>query len=104
MTTSSLEALNAYSLGRKTRREKGSAEAIPFFRRAVQLDPNFATAYARIGAVYGNLGEIRLAKENTWKAFELRNRTSEKEKFYITGHYYGGITGTGELDKEIEAY
>jgi len=101
-TTSSLEALKAFALGEETRARSGDLPSLPFYKRAVELDPNFATAYARIGAVYGNLGEFRLAEENTSKAFELRVHTSEKEKFYITGHYYGDITG--ELDKEIEAY
>ena len=101
-TTSSLEALKAYALGEETRARSGDLPSLPFYKHAVELDPNFATAYARLGAVYGNLFEIRLSHENTSKAFELRDRTSEKERFYITGHYYSDVTG--ELDKEIETY
>jgi eukaryotic-like serine/threonine-protein kinase len=102
-TTPSLEALQAYSLGRKTLGAKGNnAAAVPLFQRAIRLDPNFAMAYASLGTSYGNLGETSLAAENTRKAYELRERVSEREKFYIESHYYGNVTG--DLEKARRAY
>jgi tetratricopeptide (TPR) repeat protein len=101
-TTSSLEALRAYSMGDEKRSREGDLEAIPFYKRAVELDPNFAMAYARLGAIYGNLLEDALAEENAQKAFDLRDRTSEAEKFYITAHYYSNVTG--DLPKAVENY
>ena len=101
-TTSSLEALKAFALGEQTRARSGALASLPYYKRAVELDPNFATAYARLGSDYGNLFENRLALENITKAFELRERTGEKEKLYITAHYYTEVTG--ETDKQIETY
>jgi eukaryotic-like serine/threonine-protein kinase len=100
-TTSSLEALKYFSLG-EAERDKGSEQtAIPFYKHALELDPNFAVAYARIGQGYGNIGESVLAVENTKQAFERRDRCSELEKLYIETHYYSIVTG--ESDKELEA-
>jgi eukaryotic-like serine/threonine-protein kinase len=100
-TTSSLEALKYFSLG-EAERDKGSEyTAIPFYKHALELDPNFAVAYARMGQGYGNLGESALAIENTKQAFERRDRCSELEKLYIETHYYSIVTG--ETDKELEA-
>ena len=99
-TTSSLEALKAYAMGDEKRAREGDLASLPFYKRAVELDPNFAMAYARMGAVYGNEGDIQLSAENSQKAFDLRDRTSEVEKFYITDHYYTDVTG--ELGKTIE--
>jgi eukaryotic-like serine/threonine-protein kinase len=102
-TTPSLEALQAYSLGRKTLAAKGdNATAVPLFQRAIHLDPNFAMAYASLGTSYGNLGETSLGAENTRKAYELRERVSEREKFYIESHYYSIVTG--DLEKARRAY
>lgn len=101
-TTSSLEALKAYSMGDEKRSREGDLESMPFYKRAIELDPNFAMAYARLGAVHANLDEDSLAEENAQKAFDLRERTSEPEKFYITDHYYSNVTG--ELPKAIENY
>jgi tetratricopeptide (TPR) repeat protein len=101
-TTSSLEAMQAYSLGMRTRYEKGDEQALPFFKRAVELDPNFAMAYARLGTLYNNLGSADVGSGYISKAFELRDRSSEREKFYISSHYYGFVTG--EDDKVIETY
>jgi len=101
-TTSSLEALKAFSLG-EAERDKGSElEAIPFYKHAIELDPNFAVAYARLGQCYANTGQDAVAVENTRQAFERRERTSEVEKLYITTHYYDIVTR--EVDKSIEAY
>ncbi len=99
-TTSSLEAMKAYAMADEKRAREGDLPSLPFYQHAAELDPNFAMAYARVGAVYANLGESRLAEENVRKAFDLRERTSEREKFYITDHYYRDVTG--ELQKDIE--
>ena len=101
-TTSSLEALQAYSLGWETVGKGGWAAAAPFFQRAIRLDPNFAVAYASLGVGYANLGEASLAAENTRKAYELRERVSEQEKFYIESHYYHFVTG--DLEKASRVY
>jgi Flp pilus assembly protein TadD/predicted Ser/Thr protein kinase len=102
-TTPSLEALQAYSLGWKTFVGKGdNAAAVPLFQRAIRLDPNFAMAYASLGVDYSNLGETSLAAENTRKAYELRARVSEREKFYIESHYYHYVTG--DLEKARQVY
>src|SRR2546422_9054228 len=101
-TTASLEALKAYSMGISTQRTKGDAEAIPFFRRALELDPSFAAAYAGLGVVYGNLNQASLAAENLKKAYALRDRVSEREKYRIASIYYTGVTG--ELDQALQMY
>jgi eukaryotic-like serine/threonine-protein kinase len=102
-TTPSLEALQAYSLGRKTMLHQADYNAsIPLFQRAIDLDPRFAMAYATLGTTYINLGEKNLAAENTTKAYELRARVSEREKFYIESHYYHFVTG--DLEKARQVY
>jgi DNA-binding winged helix-turn-helix (wHTH) protein/tetratricopeptide (TPR) repeat protein len=98
-TTPSLDALNAYSLGRKVFFEKGNTAALPYLERAVELDPDFAIAYRALGAMYHNLHQpVRMA-ENLRKAYELREKVSERERFYIESSYYW--MGTGELEKAI---
>src|SRR5262249_24081066 len=87
-TTSSLDALKALSLGDMKHGEGDEFGAIPNYKRAVELDPNFAMAYARLGAVYNNLGQTALSDEYRKKAFELRDRASERERLYIASHYY----------------
>ena len=99
-TTSSLEAMKAYAMGDEKRALEGDLPSLPFYKHAAELDPNFAMAYARMGAIYGNVGELRLSEENSRKAFELRDRTSEREKFYISDHYYRDAAG--DLQKDIE--
>ncbi|MFZ0800426.1 MAG: protein kinase [Terriglobales bacterium] len=108
-TTSSLEALKAYSLGNKARNEKGSAAALPYHQRAIELDPNFAMGYLAVGIDYHNLAETGRASDYFTKAFQLREHASEREKLAITAIYYVNVTG--ELDKaaqthqeEIESY
>jgi tetratricopeptide (TPR) repeat protein/predicted Ser/Thr protein kinase len=96
-TTNSLEALKAYTLARKAKREKGDAEAIPFFKRAIELDPNFALAYDGLGINYYNLNQPSLGADYLKKAFDLRDRVTEREKFHITAHYCS--PATGELEK-----
>jgi len=100
-TTASLDALKAYSVGEAQRARGNDPASLPFYRRAVEIDPNFAMAYATLGTVYANMGETKLAAENAKKAFELRVRVSERERFYIAAHYYGD---RGQLDKSIEEY
>ncbi len=101
-TTTSLEALKAFSMGITTFRAKGNAEAIAFYRRALELDPNFAVAYASLGLVYANLGQASLAAENIKKAYALRDRVSEREKYRIAALYYSYVTG--ELEQSSQAY
>jgi len=92
-TTSSLEALQAYSAGIRARNEKGDTAAIPFFKRAIELDPNFAMAYARLGNSYWNQGQPALASRYTQQAYGLRERVSERERFYIDSHYFDFVSG-----------
>ena len=99
-TTSSLEALKAYSLGLEQHTSGRYVEAIPLYKRATELDRNFAIAYARLAAVYFNTRQLDLASQATQKAFELRDRASEREKFYITDNYYAVVTM--EVEKDIE--
>jgi eukaryotic-like serine/threonine-protein kinase len=101
-TTSSLEALQAYTEGDRLAREQSDTKAIPFLKRAVELDPNFALAYASLGVRYNNLGQASLAIQNVKKAYELRDRVSEREKYYIACTYFTLVTG--ELSKAIQQY
>jgi eukaryotic-like serine/threonine-protein kinase len=100
-TTSSLEALKSFTLGDVKHATVDEVGAIPFYKRAIELDPNFAMAYARLGTIYGNLGEAELAEEYRKKAFDLKDRTSERERLYITAHYY---MDSGQVEKGIAAY
>jgi eukaryotic-like serine/threonine-protein kinase len=99
-TTSSLDALKAYTEARRVQSEKGETEAIPLLKHAVELDPNFALAYVDLGIFY-NL-QTTLADENLTKAYELRERVSEREKLYISSSYYASVTG--ELEKAVQQY
>ena len=101
-TTSSLEALKAYSLGRKADNEKGSAAALPYDLRAIEVDPNFAMGYRVVGNDYYNLSEQGRAGEYFTKAFQLREHASEREKLVITANYYQQLTG--ELDRAVQTY
>ena len=101
-TTTSLEALKAFSMGITTFRAKGNAEAIAFYKRALELDPDFAVAYASLGLIYANLGQASLAAENIKKAYALRDRVSEREKYRISALYYSYVTG--ELEQSSQVY
>jgi eukaryotic-like serine/threonine-protein kinase len=101
-TTSSLEALKAYSLGQKASNEKGPAAALPHNQRAIELDPSFAMGYWIVGEDYVNLGEPGRGGEYLTRAFQLRDHASEREKLEITAYYYGSVTG--ELDKAVQIY
>ena len=101
VTTPSLEALQAYGLAYQAQIVRGDyAATIPLLQRAISLDPNFAMAYARLGTNYGNLGENVRAAESMRKAYELRGRVSEREKFYITSHYEFNVTGDLEAARK----
>ena len=100
LTTSSLEALKAYSLGFEQSSRGRFLESIPFSKRAIELDPNFAYAYASLAVQYANTNQPKLAAEYTEKAFALRDRVSELEKLRISAFYHSFVTG--EVDKEIE--
>jgi len=101
VTTPSLEALQAYTLGYQTMIVKNDATAaVPLFQRAISLDPNFAMAYARLGTSYRNLGQNLLAAENTRKAYELRERVSERERFYVDSHYQQQALGDLEAARK----
>ena len=101
-TTPSLEALKAYSMGVTTGRTKGDAEAIPFMKRAIELDPNFAIAYAGLAVHYGNLGQASLSADYAKKAYDLRDRVSERERYRISALYFENVTA--EVEKATEAY
>jgi eukaryotic-like serine/threonine-protein kinase len=101
-TTSSLEALKAYSGGMQARRDKDDEISEPFFKQAIELDPNFAIAYAELGQVNSNVGNRVLAVEFTQKAYDLRDRASELERFYIESHYYENVLG--DEQKAIQVY
>ncbi len=101
-TTPSLEALKAYSLGRKVLDEKGPAAAMPYRLHAIELDPNFAMAYTAVADGYNSLSEVGRAREYYAKAFQLRDRASEREKLSIAGVYY--MNSTGELAKAAQTF
>ena len=100
-TTPSLEALKAYSMAITTSRTKGDAEAIPFMKRAIELDPNFAIAYEGLAIEYGNMGQATLAAENGKKAYDLRDRVSERERSHYA-YYFNDVLG--EVEQGAEAY
>ena len=101
-TTPSLEALKAYSQGMTTRRTQGDFESVPFFRRAIELDSSFALAHARLGTVLSNLNERDEATNAATRAFELRDKVSERERLYIEARYH--TTVTRDLSKAMESY
>ncbi|HKU24037.1 MAG TPA: serine/threonine-protein kinase, partial [Candidatus Sulfotelmatobacter sp.] len=100
-TTSSLEALKAFTVGDEKHSAGNDVGAIPFYKQAIDLDPNFAMAYARLGTIYNNFGQAKMSETNRNKAFELKDRASEREKLYITAHYYAD---SGQLEKGNAAY
>jgi eukaryotic-like serine/threonine-protein kinase len=101
-TTSSLEALKAYSLGDKEDRQKGSSAALPYFQRAIELDPKFAMAYNNLGLAFANSNQPRMAADNLKKAFDLRYPVTQPEKFAITANYYR--LATGDIEKSNQNY
>jgi eukaryotic-like serine/threonine-protein kinase len=101
-TTSSLEALQSFTEGRRIGAERGDAAAIPFTKRAVELDPSFAHAYASLGVSYCNLGQVSLGIQNIKKAYTLRDRVNQRERFYIDAQYYALVIG--DLRKASQTY
>ena len=101
-TTPSLEALKAYSQGLRTRRTTGDFDSVPFFRRAIELDPEFGLAYARLGTVYSNLGQADEARKMTAKAYEFRAKVSEVERYYIEARYF--TTVEPDVQKALDVY
>ncbi len=101
-TTSSLAALKAYTEGDKKRQQGQETESIPFYRLAIDLEPNFAIAYVRLGVVYSNSQDFTAARAYLQKGFEKSDRVSEREKLYITAHYYSDMTH--EEEKAIQTY
>ena len=107
-TTPSLEALKAFSLGFQIH-TTGDAAAIPFYKHAIELDPNFALAYAWMGISFNDIGELSKDVESTRKAYDLRDRASEPEKYFITARFHKVVTGNLEKAEEalllwIQAY
>ena len=100
-TTPSLEALKAYSAGWQVVSSTGSAAAVPFFSRAIEIDPNFASAYAALGRMYGDIGESVLSAQNTDKAYQLRDHASDQERFFISLTYELQVTGNLEKAQQI---
>jgi eukaryotic-like serine/threonine-protein kinase len=104
-TTPSLEALKAYSTAWKVHFQKGAEASMPFFTKAIEIDPKFAMAYASLGLMYGTTGESALATENITQAYRLRDRASDNERFFITAYYDGRATGNQEkAQKTCEAW
>jgi len=101
VTTSSLDALKNYSLGFEQHSNGKYREAIPFYKHAIELDQNFASAYARLAYCYNSIKQNALSREASKKAYELRDRASEREKLYISASYFGGVTG--EWARQIES-
>jgi tetratricopeptide (TPR) repeat protein len=101
-TTKSLEALRAYSQGMTTRRTQGDFESVAFFRRAIEIDPEFALAHARLGTVLSNVGQPGEAHEAARRAYELRDKVSERERLYIVARYHTIVDRDAE--KAIETY
>ncbi len=99
-TTSSLEALKAYAMGNEERARGKPEEAVNFYKRAIDLDPNFAMAYARVAVFHGNRDERDEAQPYAQKAFDLRDRVSERERFYISEKYYNYVDG--DIEKAME--
>ena len=100
-TTSSLEALKAYSAGWQVSYSSGAAAAVPFFSRAIEIDPNFVSAYAALGRMYGDIGESVLSAKNTSEAYRLRDRASDQEKFFISVTYDLQVTGNLEKAQQV---
>ena len=101
-TTPSLDALNAYGMALSTWDTKGDEASLPFFNKAIELDPNFAMAYGALATIYHNKGESALAQENTTKAYNLRDRVTELEKLAIESRYF--LYVPGDLEKATQVF
>jgi serine/threonine protein kinase/tetratricopeptide (TPR) repeat protein len=101
-TTASLEALNTYGLALATWDKKGDHDSLPIFKKAVELDPNFAVAYGALATIYHNVGELELSREAATKSYQLRDRVTEAERETIDARYYSYVTG--DLEKSTQVY
>jgi class 3 adenylate cyclase/tetratricopeptide (TPR) repeat protein len=101
-TTASLEAIQAYATGLKMKEQQGPEAAVQFYKRAVELDPEFADVYVAMAAAYSDMGQVTLAQQSAEKAYELRDRVSPRERFHIEGDYYDSVTG--EIEKANQTY
>ncbi len=101
-TTGSLAALKAFTLGEEKRAMGQEFESISDYKLAIDLDPQFALAYARLGTIYSNAAEMTQSSAYFKKAFEMRERTTDRERLYIAAHYYS--VATGEIQRSIDAY
>ena len=101
-STPSLDALKAYSLGRKMEAAKGGTAALPLYQRAVELDPNFAMAYQELAVTYSSLSQLERGAQNARRAYDLRAKVSDRERFSIEGYYY--TYATGEREKAAQSY
>jgi len=101
-TTSSLEALQAYTVGEHASRDSSVSAALPYHQRAIELDPNFALGYEAVGIDYYGAGETERGSEYFTKAFQLREHASERERLFIVGTYYENVTG--ELERAAPVY
>jgi eukaryotic-like serine/threonine-protein kinase len=99
-TTTSLEALEAYSAAWKVHYSRGATAAMPLFKRATEIDPNFAMAHASLGRMYADIDELDLSAESTSRAWQLRDRTSDRERFFITASYEALVTGNLEKARQ----
>jgi tetratricopeptide (TPR) repeat protein len=99
-TTPSLEALKVYSMAFKVLTASGSAAAVPLYQRAIEIDPQFAMAYAMLGRLYGDIAESNLSAENTGKAWQLRSRANDRERFFIDASYEMQVTGDLERARQ----
>src|ERR1700745_1582112 len=88
VTTSSLEALKAFAMGNAEFDQEREIQSLTYYKRAGGLDPNFSWGYASMGIIYANSGENEKAIQATRRAYELKDRVSEREKLYILEHYY----------------
>jgi len=105
VTTSKLEALRQYSLGVQAHSKLDYAGAIPFYQHAIDIDPNFAIAHARLAYCYNNQRKLQASRDESTKAYKLRDRVSERERFLITSSYYGAVTGQwNEQIQELETW
>ncbi len=105
VTTSKLEALRQYTLGAQAHAKLDYAGAIPFYKNAIEIDPNFAIAHARLAYCYNNQKKLQASRDESTKAYELKDRVSERERFLITSSYYGGVTGQwNEQIQELETW
>ena len=100
-TTPSLPALQAYTAGWKAHASTGAASAVPFYQRAIEIDPQFAMAYAWLGDMYGQMGESDLAAQNLAKAYQLRDRASDAERFFINASYFIRVTGNLQKAEQV---